>query len=203
MPSGSTTGLTLTGNPRFFWGIANEVVGTKASKSAFALKSTAPHMLLLTILCRRAWIEFICSPVGSLLASDAEFTLNSTFNLYTITQRELVRHVPGVGGVSASILKEHFNFISKPLLHIINCRLSSGTVPDDFKHAKVFLLFETNWYSDTNNFRQISLLSVFPKMFESAVRDQLVAYLRYKAVVTEPQYGFREHVYVNREPLTY
>lgn len=65
----------------------------------------------------------------------------------------------------------NFKLISKPLLHIVNLRITSGSFPYRFKLANVFPFYKSNYITYRNNFCPISLLSVFSKIIEKFIKD--------------------------------
>jgi len=97
---------------------------------------------------------------------------------------------PGVDGMSADFLKQNLNIFVYPLLHIINLSLSSGIFPCIFKIAKVFPLHKASDFNDVNNYRPISMLSVFSKILERIVKDQFVSYIQENNILNTDQYGF-------------
>lgn len=137
---------------------------------------------------------------GPPAVDDSAHALGSVFTLHTITEHDLLKYVtslrgnsaPGVDGIKASFLKEHFHILSKPLLHIVNESIRSGEFPDVFKVAKVIPLYKSNDVTCTSNFRPISLLSVFAKVIEKIVKDQLTKYLEDNDILTDTQFGFRK-----------
>lgn len=96
----------------------------------------------------------------------------------------------GCDSIMADILKLNFYFISKLLLHIMKLCINSGVFPDCFKLAKIFPLHKSNEISNMNNFRPISLLSIFPKVLEKRIKDQLVNYFPHNNILSGSQYGF-------------
>ena len=75
---------------------------------------------------------------------------------------------------------------------IINESFSSGTFPDKLKIAKVTPIFKKGSRSDKNNYRPISILSVFSKIFEKLMHKRLFRYLERLCILHELQFGFRE-----------
>ena len=60
------------------------------------------------------------------------------------------------------------------------------------KLAKVIPIFKAGCKLLVTNYRPISLLSVFSKMFEKIVHQQLYAFLSLKSVIYESQFGFQK-----------
>jgi hypothetical protein len=55
--------------------------------------------------------------------------------------------------------------ISSPLAHIVNLSLKSGIVPDQLKIARVLPLFKSGDNNMLSNYRPISVLPIFSKIF--------------------------------------
>ena len=72
----------------------------------------------------------------------------------------------GPASIPLDMLKFVANIIIIPLCNIINLSFSSGIFPDALKIAKVIPLHKGGSTLDLNNFRPISLLSIFDKIFE-------------------------------------
>ena len=95
-------------------------------------------------------------------------------------------------GVSMFFLKKFKNYLSSPLKHIINCSLTSGSVPLQFKIAKVIPLLKTGDSSQPDNYRPISLLSCFSKILEKVVCLRLSSFLESNSILSPVQFGFRK-----------
>ena len=82
--------------------------------------------------------------------------------------------------------------ISKPLCKIINDSITSGVFPSRLKHAKVIPIYKNDDVTDPNNYRPISLLSVFNRIIEKLIYRQLKSFLEDCNILYHSQYGFRE-----------
>ena len=70
--------------------------------------------------------------------------------------------------------------------------LLSDIFSDDWKCAKVTLLFKQGEASDLNNYRPISVISFIAKVFERIVYDQLYKFLSNENIIsTHHQSGLR------------
>ena len=75
---------------------------------------------------------------------------------------------------------------------LFNKSLLSGIFSDDWKCAKVTLLFKEGEASDLNNYRPISVISFIAKVFERIVYDQLYKFLSNENIIsTHHQSGLR------------
>ena len=126
---------------------------------------------------------------------------NDTFDMssFPVQQAELITALESLksknsldlNNLSMQTLKTIFPGIEKPLLHIFNRSILSGSLPQKFKIAKVVPIFKNGDPLDMNNFRPISLLSNFSKILEKIVHLRLIKFLNNKNVLSENQFGFR------------
>ena len=70
--------------------------------------------------------------------------------------------------------------------------VEQGIYPSKLKLAKVIPIYKSNDESDPSNYRPISLLSVFNRIFEKMMYNRLKAFLEKFGILHESQYGFRE-----------
>ena len=63
--------------------------------------------------------------------------------------------------------------IAKPLTDLMNRSLAEGSIPMDWKHAIVTPVFKSGTKTDLSNYRPISVLPVFCKIFERATSVKL------------------------------
>ena len=72
---------------------------------------------------------------------------------------------PGHDDVNITVIKECVNEVSPYLVHIINKSFSSGVFPEQLKIGKVIPLYEKGEKSLFKNYRPISILPTFSKIF--------------------------------------
>jgi hypothetical protein len=68
-----------------------------------------------------------------------------------------------------SLIKESIDLIAKPLAHIVNLSISSGIFPDFLKIARVIPVFKSGDRRLMSNYRPVSVLPIFSKIFERVV----------------------------------
>ena len=83
----------------------------------------------------------------------------------------------GPYSVPVKLLKVLNPQISELLAQIFNESLSVGIFPDELKYAKVIPIHKKGSPTDTSNYRPISLLSVFSKIFEKFMHRRLYGFL--------------------------
>ena len=90
------------------------------------------------------------------------------------------------------VAKTTIDIVAEPLADIINCSLETGIVPDEVKIAKVIPVYKAGVKNEFSNYRPISILPFFSKIFEKIVYTRLINYLNKADVLTSSQYGFRK-----------
>ena len=79
-----------------------------------------------------------------------------------------------------------------PLCKIINTSFRTGIFPDALKIAKVIPVFRNGSTQELNNYRSISLLSVFDKIIEKLMYSMLYNFLEQHEILYSRQFGFRK-----------
>ena len=93
--------------------------------------------------------------------------------------------------MQAKILKLLEGLISKPLVTIFNLSLSTGVVPDSFKIASVIPVYKKGSQIGLNNYRPISLLSIFNRILEKIIFKRLITIINKHTILYNKQFGFR------------
>lgn len=104
--------------------------------------------------------------------------------------KKLKNKAAGYDGITAKTLKMLVDDISEPLTHVINLCFSQGIVPADLKIAVVIPIHKSGDKSNLNNYRPISLLSVFSKIFERILFNRIFRFLRKHNLISPKQFGF-------------
>ena len=99
---------------------------------------------------------------------------------------------PGYDGITLPILKHIFQIIANTLTHLINLSLQNGIVPNEIKIAKVTPIYKTNDPSQFTNYRPISVLPIFSKLFEKVMYKRIEQHLSHNEILSPYQFGFRK-----------
>ena len=83
--------------------------------------------------------------------------------------------------------------IVAPLCNLINKSFISGEFPDLLKIVKVIPIHKGGSTQDMNNYRPISLLSVFDKIIEKLMHKRLYKFLEENNILYDKQFGFRKN----------
>ena len=85
--------------------------------------------------------------------------------------------------------------VSYILAPVISCLVSSslqqGVFPHKLKIAKVIPLHKSGSRAEVSNYRPISLLSCFSKIYEKIMQTRLLSHLKSEKILVDSQYGFR------------
>ena len=83
----------------------------------------------------------------------------------------------GYDEIPTKVIKQSISFISSPLTYICKLMLSSGVFPTRLKFAQVKPLYKKGERMDLTNYRPISLLPSFSKMFKKISFKRLIQHL--------------------------
>ncbi len=83
----------------------------------------------------------------------------------------------GLDGVNGWLLEDAAPAVAGHLTSIMNASLHSGSIPNEWKLAKVTAIHKNGSQTDPSNYRPISVLSLCMKIFERTVYNQLDGYL--------------------------
>ena len=75
---------------------------------------------------------------------------------------------------------------------VLNASMINGIFPEQLKFAKVCPIHKSGSKTDVANYRPISLLPVFSKIFEKALHSRLLVFLEKNNTLYKHQFGFRK-----------
>ena len=97
----------------------------------------------------------------------------------------------GCDDISISMIKICDSAIVEPLYLIFEKCLETGVYPTSWKRANIILVHKKNSRQSKNNYRPISLLPIFGKIFEKLLFDTIYKHLCDHSLITPNQSGFR------------
>ena len=134
------------------------------------------------------------SPVSN---SDPPIPVQILPNCPTISGEEVYNYLnslkisaPGPDNHHPILIKACASSLSVPLAIIFNKCLIEGVYPSQWKIANVVPIHKGGSSTSATNYRPISLLSVFSKIFEKILHHYLVEWLNVNHPLTESQHGF-------------
>ena len=97
-----------------------------------------------------------------------------------------------INDFSPLIIKENAHLIAHPLCHLFNQSINAGKFPQLLKTAQITPLYKKGPKHDLNNYRPISKLNIFSKIFEKLMKTFLVDFLEEKEIIHKSQFGFQK-----------
>ena len=76
------------------------------------------------------------------------------------------------------------------LTHLANLMLTQGVFPEGLKHARVVPIHKKGSRCEASNYRPVSVLSCFSKVFERVIYNKLLIFFKSVGVISPCQFGF-------------
>lgn len=93
--------------------------------------------------------------------------------------------------VDIGFIKQFWTELEDPIIHIINCSLEGGEVPNLLKVSTIIPLKKVKGTIKENEFRPINMLSAIDKILERIVYQQLNQFITANNILDKFQSGFR------------
>ena len=100
---------------------------------------------------------------------------------------------PGYDEMPASIFKQCLDTYIDPLTYLINLSINQGIFPDELKIAKVLPIYKSDDKHRIQNYRPISVLPFFSKIFEKIILNHLENFIESNNILYDNQFGFRKN----------
>ena len=100
------------------------------------------------------------------------------------------------------IAKRSIQHYLKPLTYLINKSIHQAICPDELKVAKVFPVYKSGDKTNISNYRPISVLSFFSKVFEKIVYNHVIDFIDTNNLLSKQQFGFRKNHSTNHAVIT-
>jgi len=94
----------------------------------------------------------------------------------------------GYDEVPLKILKINSPYIILPLIYLCNKSITSGIFPMRLKFSQVVPVYKKGDKHELSNYRPISLLTSFSKIFEKVIYNRLYEHVTRHKVLTKEQY---------------
>jgi hypothetical protein len=100
----------------------------------------------------------------------------------------------GYDEVPLKILKISLPYIISPLIYLWYTAMLSGIFPAWLKYAQIVPIFKKGDKEQPTNYRPISLLTSFSKIFEKVIYRRLDNHMKSNNILAEEQYGFISNI---------
>ena len=125
---------------------------------------------------------------------------DNSFTLAPVTQNEVLNTIKlprsdcstGPDQIPTQFIKPIAEFLASPLCHIINTCIQSSAFPTKWKTARISPIPKVDYLRANDDYRPVSILPVFSKIFERLVLNQIVAFIEKKQILNEKVCGFRK-----------
>ena len=194
-------------NSRKQWQIMNSIINRKKAKNKITKLKINDVETSNNLEMAEAFNEYfsniasklknnISMPTGSLHTLLPENSAKNSIFLIPTTPSEVSELIKSLNNSTTSDLNvaalKSVNFnVSEILSHIINASLQQGIFPTALKVAKVIPIHKNGKKDDVSNYRPISLLSVFSKLYEKVMQKRLLNFFQNNNSIYKGQYGFR------------
>lgn len=130
---------------------------------------------------------------GMNINRDASILCPFTDDEFITVLNKKLKNKPSAGpdDVPSFLLKKILDVITKPLVFLINLSFCTGKFPTALKTGKIIPIHKKGNVSCMENYRPITLTSVFSKMFEYCFLERLVLYLNKFNIISPNQHGFQ------------
>ena len=198
--------LECGGDSRRVWGVLNGMIGRCRSHTPISITSNGNTRSDLD--AANDFNEYFSSigrntvsalpPADNLSVNRIVPPISSCY-FYPTSIQELHGLVTGLKtkrcnkeGFQPFLLHHIFHFIGPTLVGMFNRCLLEGTYPDVLKRARVVPIFKDGDTNSVQNYRPISTLSVFNKLFEKIIHYRLTNYFSKSSQLSPNQFGFRK-----------
>jgi hypothetical protein len=122
-----------------------------------------------------------------------------TINLKCVSSKEIediakslkIKNSHGYDGISTTISRFSIPCISSLLTYICNRMLTTGRFPARLKLSEIRPIFKRGDKKDISNYRLISLLTLFSKIFEKVIYNRFYCHIKDNYILANEQFGFR------------
>jgi hypothetical protein len=171
----------LKNNPNLFWSFSHSLTSQISFPATMRLGTTESHKcdVICNLFADYFDSVFMARSNSVSLSSDNTTRLKFYGDLNCITTDDVYRVLTSLDvrkGAGPDYISNYFiyqlkNELTKPLSIIFNLSLNSGIFPSVWKKAFLVPIFKKGDKSDIENYRPISILNAFSKIFEKLVHN--------------------------------
>ena len=190
---------SVISNPRTFWSFINNLRKSSRIPGNMHLGGTkceSPQEIVDTF--SNHFKSVYSDYTSSLYDYDFELSNTSCIDLVEINEYDVLTSIKSLKGgrtsgpdqIPAFLVKDCAAVFSEPLMIIFNTILKTGCFPSSWKLSKVCPVYKNGSPNDISNYRAVSLLSNFAKIFEILLQNKI--YFQIKSCLSPLQHGFIE-----------
>ena len=99
---------------------------------------------------------------------------------------------PGWDNFQSNVVKDTSDLLLLQLTHLLNLSITQRVFPDELKIAKIILIFKSGDSAQIGNYRPVSVLPFFSKVFERVMYVGLFSFIKKYDLLYKYQFGFRQ-----------
>ena len=99
----------------------------------------------------------------------------------------------GVDNIMNEYFKNAVHILTEPIKILFNKILYTGTFPSQWATGLVVPIYKKGDADDTNNYRGITLISCFAKLFTSVINNRLKIWQKENEISSDAQFGFKSN----------
>jgi hypothetical protein len=101
-----------------------------------------------------------------------------------------IKNTEDLWGVSVKVLESILEVVAPTLALIFNSCIDNGIFPDLMKCSKVVPIFKSGHRDNPSDYRPVSILPAFSKIFEKTMLTQLISHFNSNKILHAQQFGF-------------
>lgn len=194
--------------PKILWRIINQILRNSASPKADSVELKIKDILTCDpVIVANRFVEFF-SNIGTEITKDYPpnfryrepiLVTPTTLQSLSYTNEEEIGNIitnldlntsAGHDQISATHVKKLKNIITPLLTKVINKWIDKKRVPASMKIARITPIFKGGDKCLVENYRPISVLPIFSKIFERVILSRIVDHLDTHKIIHKHQYGF-------------
>ena len=117
--------------------------------------------------------------------------LTSPSEILNLSQSIRTTHSKGMDDIDPCIAGSNIDCIAQTLAELINCSFTTGVFPQSLKAAKVIPIYKKGERDNLTNYRPISILPYFSKIFEKIMYNRLYDFTVKTDILFPSQHGFQ------------
>ena len=140
---------------------------------------------------------------GNRLAPNLPHLVNS-FYLFPTSENEIMEIIlklknnkTNLNSVPVVLFKKIAPIIVSPLKKLIEKSFQTGIFPETLKIARITPLHKAGDFSDPSNYRPISSLPFYSKIYEKLMANRILAFCKKISIISPSQFGFQPSVSVS------
>ena len=141
--------------------------------------------------CECVFVEFLCNKI----IHKKNTSINHPFTFEEVNhaiRKSKNNKTSGVDYIINEYVKYSPGFMIHEIVHLFNIILDTGIVPSEWSIGLICPIYKNKGdIKDPDNYRGITLLSCFSKIFSSCINSRLSFYLEENNLLGENQAGFR------------